>query len=65
MPEIGFTTTTPGFTSVFIDMEPIGVIRRGAYGETSFIPGKNRRPLSADALRAIAVKIEMSKANHG
>lgn len=58
MCEIGFSTCCAAdLISVFIDNVPVGVIRKLG-DDYAFVPGKSRKTMSADALRAIAVKIE-------
>ena len=57
MSQIGFSQLD-NLMSVFIDTELIGVIRKVDDGYL-FVPGKRRRMMSADCLRAIAVKIEV------
>lgn len=65
MNEIGFIPAHPGALNVFINNDHIGVIRQVDQAFT-FVPGKKRRNMGADALRALATKIEMmQKANHG
>ena len=57
MSQIGFSQLDD-MMSVFIDTELIGVIRKVGEGYL-FVPGKRRRLMNADCLRAIAVKIEV------
>lgn len=63
MNEIGFTLADPGTLNVFINNDHIGVIRKVS-GLFTFVPGKKRRNLGADALRALAAKIEMMEKVH-
>lgn len=58
MNEIGFIPAELGVLNVFINNDHIGVIRK--VNETfAFVPGKKRRIMSSDALRALAAKIEV------
>ena len=65
MNEIGFLPVEPSVLNVFINNEHIGVIRKVSEAY-AFVPGKKRRTMSSEALRALAAKIEvMQRYGHG
>lgn len=57
--EIGFIALHPGVFGVFVSNEHVGQIRTRNGGSPEFTFAKCRKPLDADTLRAIAVKMEM------
>lgn len=59
--ELGFINLHPGVLGVFVSNEHVGQIRQIENNSPAFVMGKSRKPLDADTLRAIAVKMEVMK----
>ena len=59
--EIGFINLHPGVLGVFVSNEHVGQVRTRDNESPQFTVGKSRKPLDSDALRAIAIKMEMMK----
>jgi hypothetical protein len=58
MREIGFITLLPETFGVFINNSNVGTIRK--HGDVfQFTLGKSRKPMDSEALRAIALKLEV------
>ena len=61
MNEMGFVPLHPDVLGVFVNNDPVGMIKK-VNDVLMFIQTKERKPMTADALRAVAVKIEMMEA---